>query len=65
MRVRIEARIAQFEDAWRLEHLEPWHREWVAPLLDRIEMGVVSWESVLDRIGQHDPAYGRQRPAIR
>ncbi len=35
---------------------EQWHEQWFAPLLDHIEVSTLSWESLIDPIGDTDPA---------
>jgi hypothetical protein len=60
MREKIAARIASYDDEWRAAHLDAWHREWVWPLLDRIDVQLVAWESVIDRILAADLKKGEE-----
>jgi len=39
--------------------LEEWLNKWALPLVDRMELGCCSWESVIDRVSATHPEYGR------
>lgn len=60
MREKIAARIASYDDEWRATHLDTWHREWVWPLLDRIDLQLVAWETVIDGIRGADTKKGEE-----
>ncbi|MCJ7738288.1 MAG: hypothetical protein MUQ10_13415, partial [Anaerolineae bacterium] len=34
---------------------DAWYSDWFEPTLERIEIGVLGWESLIDIIAAHDP----------
>jgi len=55
---KVRDRIAAYEPEWQQQRLEPWLRDWLAPVLDRVDLACVSWEEMLQNIRRADPAYG-------
>ena len=55
---KIRQRVAQYEEAWRETRLDPWVREWLIPLLDRLQIACLSWESVVSDIESAEPEFG-------
>jgi hypothetical protein len=55
---KIEERLAQYEEEWQERVLEPWSRNWLRPLLDRLQLKCVSWEQVISSVERGDPAFG-------
>lgn len=55
---KIRERIAAYEPEWREDRLEPWLRESLAPVLERIHLACVPWEEVLQNVRRVDPTYG-------
>jgi len=41
---RIRERIEAYELEWKQARLEPWLRDSLAPVLDRVDLACVSWE---------------------
>ena len=37
---------------------DEWYLEWFQPTFEQIEIGVVSWESIIASVGEHDSAFG-------
>ena len=60
IRRKIANRIAAFEPEWRTTRLEPWQTKWVHALLERIEMQVVAWETIVNRIQSVDASFGSE-----
>lgn len=55
---KIRGRIEAYEPEWRQKRLEPWLRDSLAPVLERVDLACVPWEEVLHNIGRTDPAHG-------
>ncbi len=34
---------------------DQWHTDWFQPTPQRIVLGVISWEELIDFVGEHDP----------
>jgi hypothetical protein len=58
IRRKVMDRIARYDEEWRTVRLEPWSAEWLQPLIKRIDVQIVSWESVIDKIKKSDPQWG-------
>ena len=52
IRERIERRVQAYEG-----DKDQWFEDWFLPALDQMEIGCLSWESILDHIGTVDTAY--------
>lgn len=37
---------------------EQWYGAWFTPLLGTLQLSLLSWESVIDAIAEHDPSAG-------
>jgi hypothetical protein len=51
MRQKVEQRVAEYAGA-----KDQWYVDWFEPTLQRIEIGVVSWEDLIGTIAEHDSA---------
>ena len=51
----IRQKVAQRVDAYAGER-DDWYAEWFQPTLARIDLRAASWEGLIDRIGEQDPA---------
>jgi hypothetical protein len=54
---KIRDRIEAYEPEWKQERLEPWLRDSLAPVLERVDLACVPWEEVLENIRRTDPGY--------
>jgi hypothetical protein len=52
IREKVERRISGYvDDDKKYSELKMWYKEFFTPTLDHIDIGCVSWESVIDKIG--------------
>jgi hypothetical protein len=58
IRHKVASRISRYDEEWRSVRLEPWNERWSSPLLNHIDLQVVSWESVIAKIKDSDPTWG-------
>jgi hypothetical protein len=58
IRRKVARRIARYDDDCRKLRLEPWSERWLSPLLNRLDLQIVSWESVIVRIKNSDRRWG-------
>jgi hypothetical protein len=59
----IEERVALYDhesDRERVAELHPWVTDWVEPLIEKMDLACVSWESVIEKIAGADLEYGRR-----
>ena len=55
---KIRQRIGAYEPEWKQQRLDPWVRDWLTPVLTRMELACVPWEEVLQNVRRHDPDHG-------
>jgi len=55
---KIRSRVGQYEIEWREKRLDAWWRDWLLPLLDRLQLACVPWEQVIADIQKAEPDYG-------
>lgn len=54
VRAKVRARVAQYEDA----DMDQWYRTLFEPVLDKIDLGVLSWESILQALPESEEVAG-------
>jgi hypothetical protein len=54
VRKKVSRRVGAYQDPAR----DAWLADWFSPLLERMRLDLVSWEAVLDAIGNADPQAG-------
>lgn len=52
--------VARRVAAYELEDKNRWFQESFVPTLDKIKIGEISWESMVEFINQHDPEFGSE-----
>lgn len=52
VRLKVEKRVAAYQG-----ERDQWFSDWFLPALQRIELGVLTWEGIITTIREHDPGY--------
>ena len=60
IREKIVRRIDLYKDEADYQNLQEWYETWGIPLLERMDISLISWESILTVISQHDPSFGTE-----
>ena len=58
IRSKVAARIRAYEPEYITTRLQPWFDRWFSPLLETMEVGCISWESILEVVGAQDAELG-------
>ena len=56
---KVERRVEEYERA-----RDEWFADWFRPTLDALDVGIVSWEELLEEIAERDPESGRALAAF-
>jgi hypothetical protein len=54
MLAKVDSRVSAYEGA-----LDDWLENWFRPILDRIELGTLSWEEIITAIAERDSSSGQ------
>jgi hypothetical protein len=58
IRSRLAERVRMYQGQSNHAELQKWLNDWALPVVERIEMGCCSWESVIKRVKVTQPEYG-------
>jgi hypothetical protein len=60
IRRKIGDRIAAYDQPFRSAVLEPWREAWVSPLLERLDLQIVPWETAMEQVVKADEQLGKE-----